>query len=537
MNIRCKNDPVGLICFLIIAALLIPASSCLHRDGPATFIIKFGESLRSEPTTGRILLLLSRSESFSIRETGTPIYGISVEDMRPGDEAVIDENAQGYPVRSIQELPAGEYYAQAYFNIYTTFDRSDGHRVQLHMDQGEGQNWRRSPGNLFCEPVKIQFDPEGGDSPVLVLDKMIPPIPAREDSKHVRHFRIESKLLTEFWGQPMHLGARVLIPKGFEDHPDARYPVHYNVGHFPRGNPGRFSEKGENEFSKAWLSDGYPRFIMVTIEHATPYYDDSYGVNSENNGPYGDAIVTELIPQVEEQFRAIGKPHARVLSGGSTGGWIALGMQVFYPDFFGGCWASYPDQVDFRYYQIVNVYEDKNAYFIEHEWTKVPRGGARGTDGNLRYLMEQENLLEEVIGDRYRSGGQWAIWNAVFAPVDEDGYPKPLWNPITGKIDQEVAEWAKENYDLRYILERDWKTLGPKLAGKIHIFCGRMDNYYLNEACYLLEEFLEKTQDPYYGGEFRWGDRGGHGWSPWGRSNHLVELHKVMAEHIKSNAP
>jgi hypothetical protein len=272
---------------------------------------------------------------------------------------------------------------------------------------------------------------------------------------------------------------------------------------------------------------------MVTIEHPTPYYDDSYGVNSENNGPYGDAIVQELIPLIEEKFRAVGEPNARLLSGGSTGGWIALGMQVFYPDFFGGCWASYPDQVDFRYYQIVDIYEDENAYFTEHEWTKVPRGGARQTDGNIRYTMEQENLLEEVLGDRYRSGGQWAIWNAVFAPVDSDGYPKSLWDPLTGEIDHEVAEWAKENYDLRHILERDWKTLGPKLVGKIHVFCGRMDNYYLNEACYLLEEFLESTKNPYYAGEFRWGDRGGHGWSPWGRGNHLVELHKVMAEHIQ----
>jgi hypothetical protein len=211
-------------------------------------------------------------------------------------------------------------------------------------------------------------------------------------------------------------------------------------------------------------------------------------------------------------------------------------MQVFYPDFFGGCWASYPDQVDFRYYQIVNLYQDRNAYYIEHEWTKVPRGGARATDGNIRYTMEQENLHEEVQGDRYRSGGQWAIWNALFAPVDDDGYPKPFWDPMTGEIDHEVARWAREHYDLRHILERDWKTLGPKLVGKIHILCGRMDNYYLNEACYLLEDFLEKTE-PYYDGEFLWGDKGGHGWSPWGRANHLIELHKVMAKHVREQTP
>ncbi|MCX6578468.1 MAG: alpha/beta hydrolase-fold protein, partial [Candidatus Aminicenantes bacterium] len=343
----------------------------------------------------------------------------------------------------------------------------------------------------------------------------------------------QSKLLTEFWGRPMEIGANILLPKGYDEHPDVRYPVHYIQGHFPRGNVSRFSENPNNAANKIWSSDNMPRFIQVTIEHTCPYYDDSYGVNSENAGPYGDAIITELIPHVEKTFRAVGQPWARVLSGGSTGGWISLAMQVFYPDFFGGTWTFCPDPVDFRKYQIVNLYNDKNAYYIEYEWTRVPRGGERDTSGNIIYTQEQENLYEEAIGDRFRSGGQWAIWNAVFAPVAEDGYPKPLWDPVTGKIDKDAIAWAGERYDLRRYLEKNWTAVGAKLAGKIHVYCGRMDNFYLNEACYLLQNFLESATNPPYGGEFKYGDRGGHGWSPFKGD----ALQRTMAEHVLQNSP
>ena len=191
------------------------------------------------------------------------------------------------------------------------------------------------------------------------------------------------------------------------------------------------------------------------------------------------------------------------------------------------------DQVDFRYYQIVNILEDDNAYFTEHEWTRVPRPGSRRSDGNVTYTMEQENLLEEVVGDRYRSGGQWAIWNAVFAPTAEDGYPMPIWDPLTGKIDRQVAEWARDHYDIRHYLQENWTDVGPKLVGMIRVYCGRMDNYYLEQAVYKLEEYLEQTSEPYYSGSFEYGDRAGHGWNPLGQVNMLRE----MAEHVSVRAP
>ncbi len=529
-----KTTSSKITVLILLPALLVAAAFALpsgRAAGAVRFAVSIDPSVRAEPASGRILLLVSRTERFNPGVNGTPVFGKNVEALKPGERAVVDETAFGYPLRSLSDLPDGEYFVQAWLNVYTTFRRSDGKTVELHMDQGEGQNWRRSPGNLFSDPVKVRI---GGEAPApIVLSRVVPPLPASPDTPHLKHLRIQSELLTRFWGRPMFLGANILLPKGYDEHPDVRYPVLYNQGHFPRGSVGRFSESLTNPAFKIWDADTAPRFIQVTIEHACPYYDDSYGVNSENVGPYGDAIVTELIPRLEATYRAIGRPWARVLTGGSTGGWISLAMQVFYPDVFGGTWSFCPDPVDFHKYQIVNLYNDANAYRVEGEWMSVPRGGERDTSGNLVYTMDQECLYEEAIGDRSRSGGQWAIWNAVFAPVAADGYPQPLWDPLTGRIDKAVAAWAGERYDLRRRLEKDWPALGPRLAGKIHVYCGRMDNFYLNEACYLLQAFLESATNPAYGGEFKYGDRGGHGWSPF-RGD---ELTRAMADHVLKNSP
>ncbi len=512
---------VGLLSYVWL--MFFPAATA-DPAAPPRISVSIDPSARTEPASGRLLLLVSRNEKFSPGENGTPVFGMNIDNLMPGEPAILDETAFGYPVKSLRDLPDGDYYLQAWLNLYTTFNRSDGKTVQLHMDQGEGQNWRRSPGNLFSDPIKIHIGNGSPDASAVRLSRVVPPIPAYQDTPTIKHVKIQSALLTEFWGRPMFIGANVLLPDGYEKNPEVRYPVHYIQGHFPRGSvPSGVNDNTGDE----------PRFIQVTFEHACPYYDDSYAVNSDNVGPYGDAIVTELIPQIEKSYRAIAQPWARVLSGGSTGGWISLALQVYHPDFFGGTWSFCPDPVDFRKYQLVNLYQDTNAYFTENEWIKVPRGAARDTSGNVRYTMEQECLYEEAIGDRCRSGGQWAIWNALFAPVADDGYPKPLWDPRTGRIDKEVAQWAGERYDLRRQLEKTWPSVGSKLAGKIHIYCGRMDNFYLNEACYLLQEFLENAVNPAYGGEFRYGDRGGHGWSPFTGD----ELLRAMAERILKNSP
>jgi hypothetical protein len=545
MKKRLQKNSV-LMAFLSILIILV-MMSCQAQDSNQksnlVFHISFPEELSEQSLDGRLLLMISNNDQAEPRfqiSDGTDtqlIFGINVENQKPEQEAVIDSDVFGYPLESLADIPEGEYFVQALLHTYETFNRSDGHTVKLPMDNGEGQRWNQSPGNLYSTPEKINIDPSKDQQIKIIMDKKIPPIPDPPETKYIKHVKIQSKLLTEFWGRPMHLGAHVLLPEGFDEHPDAKYPLVVFHGHFPytfggfREEPPdenlepdyseRFDVKGYNliqqeyahKFYKEWTGPDFPRVLVIEIQHANPYYDDSYAVNSANLGPYGDAITYELIPFIEEKFRGIGEGWARFLYCGSTGGWEALGVQVFYPDEYNGCFAACPDPIDFRAYTVVNIYENKNAYYLESFWKKTPRPGKRDYLGHISCTLEEMNHRELALGTNSRSGQQWDIWQAVYSPVGEDGYPKPIWDKKTGNIDPEVAEYWKENYDLRYILERDWETLGPKLKGKIHIYCGDMDNYYLNNAVYLMEEFLEGTKSPYYGGEVDYGDRAEHCWN------------------------
>jgi hypothetical protein len=495
------------------------------------------------PLDGRLLLLISKDPENEPRFQIVPgpksqvAFGIDVEGWKPGEEAFFDGSVLGYPIESLRDVPKGRYRVQALLHKYETFHRKDGKVVKLPMDRGEGQQWNRAPGNLYHEPVEMEIDAAKGGTLRLHLDREIPPIPQAPETKYIKHVKIQSKLLSEFWGRPMHLGAHVLLPEGFDDHPNARYPLMVYHGHFPQTISGfreeppdpnlkpeyseRFHWEGYNrteqeygyQLYKDWTGPDFPRVLAIEIQHANPYYDDSYAVNSQNLGPYGDAITYELIPEIEKRFRGLGQGWARFLYGGSTGGWEALGVQVFYPDEYNGCFAACPDPIDFRAYTVVDIYKDRNAYYLDSDWKKTPRPGLRNYLGHVSATLEELNRMELVLGTRSRSGQQWDIWEAVYSPVGEDGYPKPIWDKRTGVIDRKVAEHWRENYDLSYILKRDWAKLGPKLEGKIHIYVGDMDNYYLNNAVYLIEDFLESTRNPYYGGEVDYGDRAEHCWN------------------------
>jgi len=500
------------------------------------FEIAFAASARSEPVTGRVYVAISRESTpqrppiQQASPTGVPLFGKAVADLRPGQSAVIDSHDFGHPLASLGDLPAGEYWVQAFVNVYTKFPRADGHTVWLHMDHWEGQQWTRSPGNLYSEPAKMRIDPASSGAIKLVADKSIPNIALPADTEYVKHIRFQSATLTKWWGHPIDIGATVLLPKDYDKHPDVRYPVNYIQGHFSTQAPGGFGRGQESD--AFWLADNAPRFIYVTLQHPSPYYDDSYGVNSANNGPYGDAIIQELVPAVEAKFRTIREPWARQLSGGSTGGWIALAHQVFYPDFYGGTWASCPDSVDFRYHQIVNIYDDANAYWKDMGWMRVERPNQRRPDGNIQSMMKDENWFELVVGDRSRSGGQWDIWEATYGPTDADGYPKRIWDKKTGAIDKQVAAYWKEHFDLRHILESRWSTLGPKVTNKLHVYIGENDSYYLDDAVHLLDEFLKKAANPTFQGEVVFQPRAPHCWGP--RAAELVEK---MTRHIGATAP
>jgi hypothetical protein len=541
--------------------------------------------MASNPIDGHILLIISkdaqREPRFTVVEgiESQQAFGFDVDQLQAGSKVRVDQSVLGYPLESLRELPPGDYYVQAVLNIYERFTLGSGKVVKLPPDAGEGQHWQIKPGNLMSRVLKLHLDPASSGAIQISLDRKLPPIEAQLadvdsmldwqkitqpnpglDSQWERHVRIKSELLSKFWGRPTYIGAVVLLPDGWQEHPDARYPVLIAHDHFHRhfspsfrtvppdpraeGPEKRSQESGWKLFQD-WTSGRLPRVLIVMPQHANPYFDDAYAVNSANLGPYGDAIMHELLPMIEARYRGLGQGWARTVFGGSTGGWEALATQVFYPDDINGAWVGCPDPIDFRAYGPVNIYEDKNAYFREGPFLKVPLPEKRMANGILDATMEQCNRYELVLGSHGRSGEQWDAWQAVFSPAGEDGYPKPIWDKRSGEIDKSVVGHWREHYDLSHIMKRDWATLGSKLAGKIHISVGDMDTWYLNNAVHLTEARLTDPRlFPPARATFTYGPLQPHCFqglrldAPWiERLNQFSLLIWQMTKHIEDTAP
>ena len=465
-----------------------------------------------------------REPRLQIGRTGVPFFGRDCVSLVPGDAAVINSTDLGSPIESLNDLPAGDYFVQAMINVYSEFKRADGHVVWMHDDQWEGQRWNISPGNLMSAVRKIHIDPKASPVQTIGLDasEVIPPIEVPPDTEWVKRFKIQSPTLTKFWGRPIYIGATVLLPKDYA-RATISYPVIYEQGHFQIDPPmgfrtsaptekelkdggprARFIERGY-ELYQAWTSDNFPRLLVVTFQHPNPYFDDSYAVDSVNVGPYGGAVIEELIPEIEKRFRVIKEPYARILTGGSTGGWEALALQIFHPDFFGGTWGYCPDPLTFTNVEGVNLYKDVNAFYKQYEWRREPTVNSISTDGSIVLTSEQRNHLELVNGTHGRSGEQLDIWSAVFGPLGSDGYFEAAFNKRTGEIDANVAQYWKDHFDLLEYLKRNWATVGPKLVDKLHIYIGTIDTYQLNVAVRELDEWMKTTENPHYEGFFEYG--------------------------------
>ncbi len=551
---------------LTVLSLFGFALAACGRTNPSTaFSLTFPDSSHDGPITGRAFVMISPDSAPEPRLQvdrffgGAPMFAVDVDGLASGSEAVVDGRALGFPVDSLAALPAGDYYVQGLLNIYTQFHRADGHTIWAHMDHWEGQHFDRSPGNLYSDVRKVHLDPAAGFHVHLSLDHVIPPNTMPKDTKYVKHIKIQSDLLTKFWGHPMYVGATVLLPKGYDAHPNVRYPVVYDQGHFHLGPPFGFDPDSEAvpepvrarladlnretgyQFYESWMKPDFPRMIVVTFQHPTPYYDDSYAVNSANNGPYGDALLKELVPYLEGHFRMIRQPWGRVLTGGSTGGWESLALQVFHPKFFAGTWTLYPDPVDFRHYQLVDIYSDSNAFVNGaavsrgSEWAAPEHPMMRSTEGQPLQTYRGMSRMEAVLGTHDRSGEQIAAWEAAYGPVGEDGYPKPVWDKLTGHIDHSVSDYLREHgFDLRAYLAAHWDSIGPDLVDKIHVDVGDMDTYYLNVAVYDLQAFLDSTTSPAAHATFHYGrPEKPHGWQHATTANILRE----MASYITRHAP
>jgi hypothetical protein len=444
------------------------------------------------------------------------VLGRDVTNLAPGSSAVLDEHSVIYPIDGLRGLEPGSYAVQAL--LHTNPDL----------------NFPNAPGDLYSVARHVQLDPASGATIALELSRSVPDETMPPDSELIKYVKIRSKLLSDFHGRPIDLRAGVILPRGFAHQPHRRYPVRIHIG----GYAARFTDVGlmmtpGTDFYDTWMADETPPMILIHLDGAGPL-GDPYQIDSANHGPYGAAITGELIPAIERRFRGSGQAQARVLDGGSTGGWVALALQIFYPEFFNGAWAFCPDSVDFRSLELVNIYEDDNAYVNPHGFE---RPAARDVLGDVRFTMRHECQIENVLGsgDSWTcSGAQWGAWNAAYGPRGEDGRPVPLWNPTTGAIDHKAAEHWKA-YDLRRILESNWAELGPKLRGKLHIWVGEADDYFLNNAVHRLDAFLSRAQPPYEG-SITYGPGRGHGWNGISQSSMIKEMAARMASAAKAAA-
>ncbi|MCG6956488.1 MAG: hypothetical protein LJF04_10920, partial [Gemmatimonadetes bacterium] len=431
-------------CRGVCAAVLAAAVAAAAAAGPTRaqaqrFEVTVSPSAHQGPLTGRLVVVLAKEAEpeprLRISPSGPALFGVDLESLPLGGIVVMGEEATAYP-QPLSALPPGDYYAQAVVNVYEEVRRADGHVVWLHMNDGTVEFFTVAAGNLFSDPVPVHVG--SGGTVRIEVGHVIPPPPRPADTPWLRHVRIRSEMLSRFWGRPVYINAHVLLPKGYEEDPERRYPTLYTLGHgtTPFGftpdstrvrgigeiNPATGLETGY-DFYKTWVADDFPRLVVITLEQATPYFPDSYSVNSANNGPYGDAMVEEVIPWLEDHFRLLREPAARILEGASTSGWQSLALQLRNPDFFGGAWVLQPDPIDFRSYQLVDVYGDANAFSVPAGTLNAQRPFRRTTEGQVVWTVRDLSAFEDVLGSNGRSGYQLEAWEAVYGPVGDDGYP------------------------------------------------------------------------------------------------------------------
>lgn len=560
-----------LVKLLCVSTAVLATQACSwfegETSGPGVIEVALPVDFEHAACTGRVYLILGTDPNGRPRlqrslghqpvakGRGVPFFGIDIDAARPGEVcASFDGTTLGYPVHSLRGLPAGEYYVQAVLNIYTHFERSDGRSLWAPMDHWDGQHFGWKPGNYMSPIVKLFLDPEAGYSHRLELTEKIPAVQMPADTSWVKRVKIRSARLSEFWGRPIHIGATLLLPRGYDENPAARYPAIYFQGHFSLRPPCGFSTRprpetpanlarrqargieSDHEFYQSWVSDDFPRAVAISFQHPTPFFDDSYAVNSANNGPYQDALVDELIPYLEQRFRLVPHGFARGLTGGSTGGYESLALQLHRPDQFGGVWSYYPDSMDFRRLFGIDIYRDQNAFSVPgYGGLRPERIAVRTPEGQPLQTVRQLSRLARVLGSRGRSCDYLEAWEAAFGPVGDDGYPRPLWNKASGVIDPVVAaHWRDAGYDLGSYLQRNWQKIGSSLRGKIHVAVGDMDDYYFNLSVLKFQEVLVNLDKPCYGGSVIYGTPlKRHGWRPINNSQRV----RTIVAHLENNAP
>lgn len=453
------------VLFLSIFIVACSAAPLLGAES-AAFHIKFDPSVSKQPFIGRVYVMLSKKNSKQLPSGPNwfhpePFFAVDVAGWKPGEVLRMSNGALGCPY-AMEKLPKGTYWARAVMD----FERG-------------ARSFARGPGNGYSKAVKVNLTSKSARQVHLTIDQVYQPSPFKE-TERVKLVEIESKLLSDFHKKPVHMRAGVVLPKSFVKEPKRRYPVIYAIPGFSGTHHGAHGALRRKPNDVAGVE------MMYVVLDPSCHWGHHVFADSDNNGPWGRALIEELIPAIEKSYRAIGQPTARFLTGHSSGGWSSLWLQVTYPDFFGGVWSTAPDPVDFRDFQRVNVYAPGTNLFFDAKGKERPLA-RKGKKVLLHY--KEFSDMEAVMGH----GGQLGSFEAVFSPKGRDGKPMQLWDRQTGAIHADVAR-SWQRYDIRLILERNWEQLGPKLSGKIHVYMGTKDTFYLDGATVLLKESLARLK-------------------------------------------
>lgn len=476
------------------AAVLVAVASALPAipaPGRLGFTVGVDAKLGG-PHRGRLLVAVGPKNGApdftEYKPPVLPVVGVDAT-LDPGRPVEFKTGVEVFPLGDpLRTLPPGEY------------------TVQAILANNPDINLPDAPGNLYCDPVKVELNAARGTEVRLTLDKTFADKKPK-DTATQKFLSIPSKLLSDFHGRPMAYRVGVVLPANFDKEPDKHYGLIVDVGGFG------------TRYTAARRMQPDARFVQIVPDGAGPF-GDPYQVNSANNGPYGDALVHEVIPHIEKAFRC-GGAGKRFTCGASTGGWVSLALQVFYPDVFNGCWSQCPDSLSFERFELIDIYNDKNAFVNRYGFE---RPSTRTLDGDIISTVRHEAQLDRVLGrgGRWELGGRdWASWNAVYGPRGTDGLPVPLWDGKTGEINKTVLEhWKK--YDLTKYVVSNWAALGPKLAGgKVNIWVGDADDYFLNAGVHKFQAAVGRLREPAFDGRVLIEMRKAHTSGGWTRRERL----------------
>jgi S-formylglutathione hydrolase FrmB len=471
-----RNFAVRAALFALVTASVAAAQS---SGVPAHlfFRVTLGPQFQ-QPVSGRLLLFVSpghgdkRVDMDMMSPAKTYIAAREVPWLAPGQSIEIDADNVAFPA-PLSTATQGDYEAQVVLDVAHTYAYGG-----------------RAPGDLESEVALLPgWDPRHQQPPELTLSKSEPGPPdplinSPEVTSALSLVDFRSPALGRFWGREVHMKAWVLLPPGYGSHPGQRYPTVYFTHGFG-GSLAGIRARFAPILYERMKTGKMPPMIWVLLDESSPTgtHESADGVN---NGPWGTALTTELIPYLESHYRMDARVSGRFLQGHSSGGWATLWLQTTYPKIFGGTWSTSPDPSDFHSFTTVDLYAaNANMY-------RFPDGSAHPVirvHGTIMATIEQLARMEAVLGDY---GGQLASFEWVFSPRGADGRPVPMFNRATGAVDPIVIAYWGEHYDIAHRIETHWASLAPDLRGKIHLFVGTDDTFYLDGPAHLLQSLLDR---------------------------------------------